>query len=225
METFNHIFSVILHLDLYLGSFAQHYGPWLYGLLFLIIFCETGLVIFPFLPGDSLLFAAGSIVALSNSLNIHLLALLLMLAALLGNLLNYSIGHFLGARLCQREHVWLLNKQHLERTHRFYEQHGGKAIIIGRFLPIIRTCVPFVAGIGTMEWKKFMLYSAMGSFLWVGFFLYLSYYFGNIPMVKNHFGVIVILIIVVSLIPAVVGFIQNRRSTKSNPLEQPHDKL
>jgi len=173
------------------------------------IFCETGLIILPFLPGDSLLFAAGALAANSaNGLNIHALFVLLTLASILGNSVNYSIGRWMGPRLFASNQSRLFNRTYLDRAHAFYEKYGNKAIVIARFLPIIRTFAPFVAGLGYMSYRQFALYNAMGAFLWIGGLLYLSYLFGNIPIVQAHFSTVVLLIIILSILPAIFSYLR-----------------
>jgi membrane-associated protein len=213
MSFFSQVIDFFLHLDKHLGQIISDYGGWTYGILFLTIFCETGLVITPFLPGDSLLFAAGALSA-TGVLNPHYLFLLLSLAGILGNTANYSIGHVLGPRIFAKNRRFL-KKKYLDKTHAFYEKHGGKAVIIGRFLPIIRTFVPFVAGIGTMTYMRYTLYNIIGSVLWVGLFVYTGYFFGNLPIVQRNFSVVILAIIVISSIPAVFAYFRRRRDTKS----------
>jgi len=210
MDTLHFLLNVFLHLDLYLGSFVHLYGDWLYPLLFLIIFCETGLLFFPFLPGDSLLFATGTLAAV-GSLNIHGLVLLLTLAAFGGNLCNYGVGRFLGGRLFYLPNAPFYKAPSILKTQDFYEKHGGKAIIIGRFLPIIRTFVPFVGGLSLMNFKKFMVYSGVGAVLWITLFLYMSYYFGNLPFVRQHFSYIILMILILSLIPSVYEILRQQK--------------
>lgn len=197
--------TLILHLNQHLATFVNHYGNWAYAILFLIIFCETGLIITPFLPGDSLLFAIGSLSA-RGYLNIHLIFVLLVCAALLGDNLNYYIGRTLGKTLFRREESKIFKKHYLDKTHAFYEKYGAKTIIIARFLPIIRSFSPFAAGMGKMAYIKFLSFSVIGAILWVGLISYLSYLFGNIPFVQRHFSIVILLIIVISLIPAFVEF-------------------
>src|SRR5690348_9419317 len=182
MEALHSLVNIILHLDQNLVTFISLYGVWIYALLFLIIFCETGLVITPFLPGDSLLFATGVMAAKSaNNFNIHLLFILLVVASITGNALNYLIGRFLGPRIFSSEYTWLLSKNHLAKTHAFYEKYGARTIIIARFIPIIRTIAPFAAGLGYMSYGRFAAYNVIGALFWVGGLLYVSYLFGNIP--------------------------------------------
>lgn len=212
MELLNYFIELVLHLDKHLYELVAHYGIWVYGILFLIIFAETGLVIMPLLPGDSLLFAAGAIAA-TGGLNPHLLVILLIIAAILGDTVNYWIGHYLGPKVFSQTNSRWLNPQHLQRTHQFYEKHGGKTIIIARFLPIIRTFAPFVAGIGAMQYTQFLAYNIIGGIVWVASFVYMGYLFGNLPVVKENFTLLILGIIVVSLIPPVVEFLKHRTST------------
>lgn len=201
--------SFILHIDQHLIAFINNYGFWTYALLFAIIFCETGLVITPILPGDSLLFASGTIAAGSdNVLNVHLLFILLVLASILGNLLNYTLGRWAGPAVFCSSSSRLFNKNYLIRAHEFYERHGAKSIVIARFLPIIRTFVPFTAGIGYMSAKKFNLYNLIGAVLWIGSLLYVSYWFGNFAFIKQHFSIIIFSIIIITVLPALIGIVK-----------------
>ncbi len=211
METLHYFIHFILHLDLQLLTLVSACGAWVYAILFIIIFCETGLVITPILPGDSLLFAAGTLAAgAAQSLNIHLLFLLLTCASILGNAANYSIGRFVGPRVFHFSRSRLFNPQYLQKAHTFYESHGGKAIIIARFLPILRTFAPFVAGIGSMHFQRFIFYNILGAVLWVGGLLYTSYLFGNLPLVKEHFSTVILAIIVLSLLPPLVAYFRQK---------------
>lgn len=203
------LFDIAVHLDRYLGDIINQFGIWTYLILFAVIFSETGFVVTPFFPGDSLLFAAGAVAALGG-LNVFWLFLLLSLAAFLGNTTNYWIGYKVGPGVFKKENSRFFKKEYLDKTHNFYEKHGGKTIIIARFLPIIRTFAPFVAGIGRMSYLKFTIYSLIGSVLWVGLFLFGGYYFGNLPVVKRNFSLVIVAIIFVSLLPAMIGFIRSR---------------
>src|SRR5687768_1635645 len=185
----------ILHLDVHLAALVSQYGVWTYAILFLIIFCETGLVVTPFLPGDSLLFAVGAVAA-TGELDPITLCALLCVAAILGDTVNYAAGHWLGPVVFQSESSRLLNREHLERTHRFYEKYGGKTIIIARFVPIIRTFAPFVAGIGAMTYARFLAYNVIGGVVWISAFVAAGYWFGNIPVVKDNFSLVILAIIV-----------------------------
>lgn len=203
--------DIVLHLDAHLLAFTQQYGIWVYALLFLIIFSETGLVIAPFLPGDSLLFVAGALCGM-GALQWEWLAPLLMLAAFSGDNTNYWIGRLVGVRLLKRANARLISRQHLAKAHAFYEKHGGKTVILARFLPIIRTFAPFVAGLGMMRYRLFVLFSVLGSIAWIGSLIAAGFLFGNIPLVKNNLTLIVAGIVVVSLLPALSEFIRHRRN-------------
>lgn len=205
--------DTILHIDVYLNTFVTTYGFWTYLALFAVIFCETGLVVTPFLPGDSLLFAAGSIAAQpGNPLNIAILFLLLFAASILGNQINYLLGRAIGPRVFQAKNSWLLNKKHLTEAHAFYEKHGGKTIIFARFLPIIRTFAPFVAGIGAMNLKHFTLYNIVSALLWIGSLLGLGYFLGSLPAIKEHFSLVIYGIIFISLLPPVIAVLTRKSS-------------
>ena len=204
--------DIILHLDTHLLALINDYGMWVYGILFLIIFAETGLVIAPFLPGDSLLFVAGALCGM-NALQLELLAPLLILAAFCGDNTNYWIGRTLGLHLLERASGKFLKREHLDKTRAFYEKHGGKTIIFARFLPIIRTFAPFVAGVGLMRYRLFMLFSALGSLAWIGSLTVAGYFFGNMPWVKNNLTLIILGIIVISLLPALRELIMHRKRT------------
>ncbi|MBF0545983.1 MAG: DedA family protein [Candidatus Riflebacteria bacterium] len=219
MEFISHFFAFLvqfadfcLHLDLRLNEIIVNYGPWVYGLIFLVVFCETGLVVTPFLPGDSLLFAIGAIAA-GGSLKIHLSILLLSTAAILGDTVNYWIGKMIGPKIFNKEKSLFFNPEHLQRTHNFYEKYGGKTIIIARFMPIIRTFAPFVAGIGKMTYSKFLLYNVIGGALWVILIAYSGYFFGNLPIVKQNFGLVILGIIIISILPAVFEYFQHRKES------------
>ncbi|MFA5959311.1 MAG: DedA family protein [Tatlockia sp.] len=207
MHTLVDFFNFVLHIDRYLLAFVAAYGTWTYLILFLIVFCETGLVVTPFLPGDSLLFVAGSVAAQANSpLSLMLLFLLLVSASILGNQLNYWIGKALGPRVFSTNSR-LLNKKHLQDTHRFYEKHGGKTILLARFIPIIRTFAPFVAGIGFMNTTRFSLYNAGSAILWIGSLLGFGYFFGSLPVIRENLTSVIYGIILISLLPPVIGFL------------------
>ena len=205
------LIDIFLHLDVHLAEFVGRYGVWVYGLLFAIIFAETGLVVTPFLPGDSLLFAAGALAA-TGALDVRLLFFLLAGAAILGNTVNYSIGRFVGPRVFREETSHrLLNRQHLDRAHAFFEKYGGMAVVLTRFVPIIRTFVPFVAGAGAMRYPTFALYNVAGGVLWVGICLGAGYLFGNVPVVKNNFSLVALGIVAVSMIPMLVEWMKHKR--------------
>jgi membrane-associated protein len=202
----------IMHIDKHLLVLASEYGLWLYGILFVIIFCETGLVVTPFLPGDSLLFAAGSLASVPGStLDEHLLFLVFFVAAVLGDSVNYSIGHKLGPKVFDFRKSRFFNPEHLEKTRAFFEKYGGKTIIIARFIPIIRTFAPFVAGIGAMAYPKFIFFNILGALLWVGLFCYSGYFFGQLPFVQENFKLLILGIIVFSLLPPVFEYFKHRR--------------
>ena len=202
--------DIVLHLDAHLLALTQQYGVWVYAILFMIIYCETGLVITPFLPGDSLLFVAGALCGM-GALQLELLLPLLVLAAFSGDNTNYWIGRLIGVRLLNRPNAKLIKREHLDKTHAFYEKHGGKTIIFARFLPIIRTFAPFVAGIGLMRYRLFVLFSALGGVAWITSLTVAGYFFGNIPLVKNNLTLIIIGIIVITLLPALLEFIRHRK--------------
>ena len=208
-----------IHLDKYLPVIIQSFGIWIYVIVFIVIFCETGLVITPILPGDSLLFALGSFAAL-GVLNIELLLLLLCIAAVAGDTVNYAIGHFIGPKVFHYEDSRFFKKAYLVRTHEFYEKHGGKTIIIARFMPIIRTFAPFVAGIGAMTYIKFISYNIIGGITWVCLFLLGGYFFGNIPSVKSNFTLVIIAIVILSVLPGVIEYFRQQRQTAKDKHEQ-----
>ncbi len=215
MELIANFISIFMHLDKHLSLIIQQYGAATYIILPLIIFSETGLVVTPFLPGDSLLFAAGTFAAL-GSFDIFVIYGLLVFAAMAGNTTNYWIGYFAGPKVFHRDDVRFLNRKHLERTHKFYEKYGGKTIIIARFIPIVRTFAPFVAGIGRMTYARFISYDIFGGTAWVAVCVFSGYFFGNIPVVRRNFSLVILAIIIVSVTPGVVEFIRHRRGpTKS----------
>jgi membrane-associated protein len=214
MELISYLIDLFLHLDEHLNVIIQNYGVWTYGLLFLIIFLETGLVVTPFLPGDSLIFAAGTFAGL-GSLNVVLLFFLLSAAAIIGDTVNYWIGHYVGPRAFNGE-IRFLKKEYLDRTHEFYERHGGKTIILARFIPIIRTFAPFVAGIGAMTYGHFIAYNVIGGILWVALFVFGGYFFGNLKFVQDNFSLVVLAIIFISVLPGVVEFLKERRRSARN---------
>jgi membrane-associated protein len=210
---FAKIVDVFLHLDRYLNEWAFELGPWTYVLLFAIVFAETGLVVTPFLPGDSLLFAVGALAATEGSpIEVGPVGILLIVAAVLGDAVNYSVGKFVGPKVFARESSFLLNKQHLVRAQHFYEKHGGKAIILARFVPIVRTFAPFVAGIGRMTYRRFALFNVVGGVVWVVAFLLAGYGFGNIPEVKRNFQYVILAIIALSLLPIAFEWWRARRT-------------
>ena len=207
MELLKSVLDLFLHLDEYLAQIISDYGTWTYAILFIVIFVETGLVIMPFLPGDSLLFAAGTFAAL-GSLNVWLLVGLLIFAAILGDTVNYSIGHYLGDRAYN---IKWIKKEYLDKTHAFFEKHGGKAIFLARFVPIVRTFAPFVAGIGKMTYGYFITYNVVGGFTWVLLFTFAGYLFGNIPFVRENFEYVIILIILISIVPMIMEWFKARK--------------
>jgi len=203
--------DIVLHLDAHLLALTHEYGVWVYAILFLIIYCETGLVVTPFLPGDSLLFVAGALCGL-GALQLEWLAPLLVLAAFSGDNTNYWIGRLVGVRLLRRA-TGLIKREHIDKTHAFYEKHGGKTILFARFLPIVRTFAPFVAGIGLMNYRLFVLFSALGALIWIGSLTVAGYFFGNIPIIKDNLTLMIVGIIAISLLPAIREFIRHRRHT------------
>jgi membrane-associated protein len=212
----HYLINFVLHLDEHLIAFVTTYGMWAYALLFLIIFCETGIIFTAVLPGDSLLFAAGALTAhAADVLNVHFLFVLLVMASVMGNGLNYLIGKWLAPKVFCSRRSWLFNKKYIEKAHGFYERYGGKTIIIARFVPIIRTFAPFVAGVGYMTYRQFLLYSLIGAFLWIGILVYGSYLFGNIPLVRQHFSLVMVAIIALSILPALIEFLRQRYAAKA----------
>ena len=212
--------EIILHLDRHLLDICTQYGAWVYAILFVIVFCETGLVVTPFLPGDSLLFAVGSLAAI-NALDLPTSIALLILAAVLGDTVNYWIGDYVGPKVFQKENSRLLNKEYLLRTHQFYEKHGGKTIIIARFLPIIRTFAPFIAGVGSMTYRRFLLFNVVGGALWVLLFVPAGYFFGSVPFVKNNFSLVIIALILIPGIPTLVEVIRMQIRKRKRTTGQP----
>ncbi len=210
MDLLRSIVDLFLHLDDHLSQVISRYGVWTHLILFLIVFAETGLVITPFLPGDSLLFAAGTFAAL-GALDVRLIVILLIVAAIIGDTVNYWVGAWIGPRAFSGRVRWL-RQDYLERTHAFYKKHGGKTIILARFVPIIRTFAPFVAGVGAMSYGKFILYNVVGAVLWVGIFVLGGYYFGNIPVVRENFTLVILAIIVLSVLPIAIEAVKARRS-------------
>ncbi len=211
MEFIKYLIDLFLHLDKHLNELILQYGALTYVILFLVIFAETGFVFTPFLPGDSLLFAAGTFAAI-GSFNVHILFLILSVAAIIGDTVNYWIGHFIGMKLFDK-YPRILKKEYLEKTHKFYEKHGGKTIIIARFVPIVRTFAPFVAGIGSMSYPKFISYNIIGGLLWCALFIYGGYFFGNLSFVKNNFSIVIITIIFISILPGIIEFLRHKLKT------------
>jgi len=209
VEIISGFFDLLAHLDQHLLSLVQNYGGWVYLILFLIIFCETGLVVAPFLPGDSLLFVTGTLAA-TGALNVQGVAVLLMAASFSGDNTNYWIGRYLGPKVLRKEQSRFFNRSYLEKTRRFYEKHGGKTILVARFIPVIRTFAPFVAGIGRMRYLRFVLYSLGGSVFWISFFVFGGFYFGNVPLVKQNLTAFIFLIIFISILPGVIEYLRSR---------------
>jgi membrane-associated protein len=207
MEIITQLLSFILHIDVHLGELISAYGPWCYALLFVIVFIETGVVVMPFLPGDSLLFAAGTFAA-QGSFHVTWLALLLWLAAVLGDMANYWIGHFFGQKLIDNPRIPIQQK-HIDRTQAFYAKHGNKTIILARFIPIVRTFAPFLAGIGKMSYRHFLAYNVVGGFIWAAGFVFLGYFFGNIPLVRDNFSTAILLIIGLSVLPVLLEYLKH----------------
>jgi len=216
LEFINYIIDLFLHLDKHLNEIILQYGTLTYAILFVVIFAETGFVFTPFLPGDSLLFAAGTFAA-AGSFNIHFLFILLSIAAILGDTANYWIGNYLGPKVFEKK-IRFLKKEHLEKTHKFYEKHGGKTIIIARFIPIIRTFAPFVAGVGAMTYSKFILFNIVGAMLWCALFVYGGYFFGNLSFVKNNFSMVIIAIIFISILPGIIQFFRHKSLKKKSSI-------
>lgn len=218
MEFLEYLIDLFLHLDKHLNEIILQYGALTYGILFLVIFAETGFVFTPFLPGDSLLFAAGTFAAI-GSFNVHLLFVILSTAAIIGDSVNYLVGHYIGEKLFERKNRFL-KKEYLDRTHKFYEKHGGKTIILARFIPIVRTFAPFVAGIGAMTYSKFLAYNIIGGILWCAIFIYGGYFFGNLSFVKNNFSLVIIAIILISVLPMLIEYLRHRSSKAKTGTEQ-----
>lgn len=214
MELITYLVNVVMHLDTHLLALTQQYGLWIYAILFMIIFSETGLVIFPFLPGDSLLFVAGALCG-AGALDIYMLLPLLMLAAFMGDNTNYWTGRLIGKRLLKFGNSRFIKQEHLDKTHAFYHKHGGKTIIFARFLPIVRTFAPFVAGIARMHYRLFMMFSVVGSVTWIAFFVIGGYFLGNIPFIKDNLTLMILVIVFISLAPAMMEFIRHRRVQSS----------
>jgi len=210
MDLLHRIVDLFLHLDQHLGQLISEYGTWTHLILFLVVFCETGLVVTPFLPGDSLLFAAGTFAAL-GALDLSLIVVLLIVAAIAGDTLNYWVGSYIGPRAFRGD-IQFLRKEYLDRTHAFYEKHGGKTIILARFIPIIRTFAPFVAGVGAMSYPKFLTYNVVGAVLWVGLFVLGGYFFGNITVVRENFSLVILAIIAISVLPLALEALRAWRS-------------
>jgi membrane-associated protein len=209
MELLASLFDLVVHLDKHLLAAAQDYGGWVYLLLFLIVFCETGLVVTPFLPGDSLLFVAGTLAG-AGAMNVHLLVALLIAAAVTGDSLNYAIGRWIGPRVFRRDDSWFFKRAYVERTHAYFEKYGGRTIVIARFVPIIRTYAPFVAGIGRMDYRQFLLFNVSGAVLWVALISYAGYLFGNVALVQNNLTLVIFGIILLSISPGIIEVLRHR---------------
>ena len=214
MEMILKFFDMLLHLDKYIDLLIRDYGMWTYLIFFIIVFCETGLVVTPFLPGDSLLFVAGTFAAL-GSLNLMWLLVILSAAAILGDTINYWIGNYIGPKVFQMQNSRVFRKEYLDRTHQFYEKYGPITIVIGRFIPIIRTFAPFLAGVGSMTYGKFLVYNVVGGILWIASFTLGGYFFGNLPFVKKNFTAVIIAIIIISVMPTVIEYVRQRRQAKA----------
>jgi membrane-associated protein len=210
VEFLSGFLDLVLHLDTHLQALIAQYGAWIYAILFAVIFCETGLVVTPFLPGDSLLFVAGALAATGNPY-VHDLFLALAAASFLGDNTNYWIGHYLGPRLFRHKNSRVLNPAHLERTQRFYDRYGAKTVFMARFVPIVRTFAPFVAGMGKMRYPRFLFFSFSGSIAWTGSLIYAGYYFGNVPMVRENLSLVIIAIVVISILPGVIEYLRHKK--------------
>ena len=225
MELITELFNFILHIDVRLAELARDYGVWVYGILFLIVFCETGLVVTPFLPGDSLLFAAGALaggalaidgMSTAGMYNVHLLALLLFIAAVIGDAVNYMVGRKIGPAVFEKKGSRIFKPEYLARTQKFFQKYGSKTIVIARFVPIVRTFAPFLAGVGSMSYAKFALYNVTGAFVWVTSFTYAGFFFGSTPLVQKNFKLVIIAIIIISIMPGVIEVLRARREARSS---------
>lgn len=218
MDLIRFVIDFILHIDVHLAELVAQYGIWIYAILFLILFCETGLVVTPFLPGDSLLFVAGALAALpTNDLDVHTMVALMVVAAILGDAVNYTIGRLFGDKLFSNPNSKIFRRSYLDKTHAFYERHGGKTIILARFVPIVRTFAPFVAGMGKMSYRHFSLYNVSGGLLWVLLFTYAGYWFGNMPVVQDNLKLLIVAIILLSILPGVIEVWRQRRAARKQP--------
>ncbi|MFK3694336.1 DedA family protein [Serratia bockelmannii] len=213
MDIIKFIIDFILHIDVHLAELVAQYGMWVYSILFLILFCETGLVVTPFLPGDSLLFVAGALAALpTNDLNVHTMVALMAVAAIIGDAVNYTIGRLFGEKLFSNPNSKIFRRSYLDKTHQFYEKHGGKTIILARFVPIVRTFAPFVAGMGHMSYRHFAAYNVIGALVWVLLFTYAGYLFGDLPVVQENLKLLIVGIIIVSILPGVIEIWRHKRA-------------
>ncbi|CAK9885473.1 MAG: Protein DedA [Candidatus Erwinia impunctatus] len=221
MEMISAVIDFILHIDVHLQAMVAQYGIWIYAILFLILFCETGLVVTPFLPGDSLLFVAGALAAIPDSaLNVHVMVVLLCIAALVGDAVNYTIGRLFGEKLFRNPQSKIFRRSYLDKTHQFYQRHGGKTIILARFVPIVRTFAPFVAGMGKMNYRHFAFYNVSGGLLWVILFSYAGYFFGNLPAVQKNLHYLIVGIIFVSVLPGVIEIMRHRRAKNKREIKE-----
>ncbi|MEZ2696555.1 DedA family protein [Hafnia alvei] len=217
MEYIHWVIDFILHIDVHLAELVAQYGVWVYAILFLILFCETGLVVTPFLPGDSLLFVAGALAALpTNDLNVHTMVALMIAAAIIGDAVNYTIGRLFGEKLFSNPNSKIFRRSYLDKTHEFYNKHGGKTIILARFVPIVRTFAPFVAGMGHMSYRHFAIFNVVGALLWVLLFTYAGYLFGNVPVVQENLKLLIVAIIVLSILPGVIEVWRHKRAAKKS---------
>lgn len=225
MELITELFNFILHIDIRLAELARDYGVWVYAILFVIVFCETGLVVTPFLPGDSLLFAAGALaggalavdgVSTAGMYNVHLLVVLLFIAAVIGDAVNYMVGRKIGPAVFEKKNSRIFRPEYLARTRMFFEKYGSKTIVIARFVPIVRTFAPFLAGVGTMSYPKFAFYNVAGAFVWVTFFMYTGYFFGSTPLVQKNFKLVILAIIIISVMPGIVEVVKARRQARTS---------
>ncbi|PII60880.1 hypothetical protein BMH24_05840 [Serratia sp. OLJL1] len=213
MDIIKFIIDFILHIDVHLAELVAQYGMWVYAILFLILFCETGLVVTPFLPGDSLLFVAGALAPLpTNDLNVHTMVALMAVAAIIGDAVNYTIGRLFGEKLFSNPNSKIFRRSYLDKTHQFYEKHGGKTIILARFVPIVRTFAPFVAGMGHMSYRHFAAYNVIGALVWVLLFTYAGYLFGDLPVVQENLKLLIVGIIIVSILPGVIEIWRHKRA-------------
>jgi membrane-associated protein len=217
LEIIGQFLDFLLHIDKHLGEIIQQYRTWSYLILFFIIFAETGFVFTPFLPGDSLIFAAGAFAAI-GAFNFGFLFCVLATASICGDTTNYWIGNFIGPKIFHKEKVRSLKKEYLMKTHQFYEKHGGKTIILAKFIPIIRTFAPFVAGIGSMTYRRFVMFNITAAIIWVGTFVSFGYFFGNLPFVKNNFSVVILVIILISMMPGIIGYIRHKFFNSVKPI-------
>jgi membrane-associated protein len=219
LDIIGQLFDFLLHIDKHLGEIIQQYRTWSYLILFFIIFAETGFVFTPFLPGDSLIFAAGTFAAI-GAFNFGFLFCVLAIASICGDTTNYWIGNFIGPKIFHKEKVRFLKKEYLMKTHQFYEKHGGKTIILAKFIPIIRTFAPFVAGVGSMTYRRFIMFNVTAAIIWVGSFVSLGYFFGNLPFVKNNFSIVILVIILISMMPGIIGYIRHKFFKSVKPISE-----